>query len=86
MKEKFLNYGCATMAATAIAVYFGNLGYHVILSLGTEMGNVEVRVFTEPNEEINLPSGYIYTRSEVSHLSEDERSPAFDVVYYYFEH
>lgn len=86
MKERFLNYGCAMMAATAIAVYFGNLGYHVILSIGTDMGTIEVRVFTKPNEELKLPSGYLYTDTEVSHLTEDDRSPAFDVTYYYFLH
>lgn len=86
MKEKFLNYGCAMMAATAIAVYFGNLGYHVILSMGSDMGTIDVRVFTEPNEVIMLPSGYLYTDMEISHLSEDDRTPAFDVIYFYFLH
>lgn len=86
MKEKFLNYGCAMMAATALVVYFGSLKYHVILSISNGVSGIEVRVFTKPNEEITIPSGYIYTKSEVSHLSEDERSPAFDVTYYYFEY
>lgn len=86
MKEKFLNYGCAMMAATAIAVYFGNLGYHVILSIGSQKVGIEVRVFTKTNEELTLPSGYLYTDMEISHLSEDERTPAFDVTYYYFEY
>lgn len=86
MKEKFLNYGCAMMAATAITVYFGNLGYHVILSIGTNKGYIKIRVFTEPNEELKLPSGYLYTDMEISHISEDDLTEKFDVIYFYFEY
>lgn len=86
MKEKFLNFGCAMMAATAIAVYFGNLGYHVILSIGTNKGYIKIKVFTEPNEELKLPSGYLYTDTEISHIPNDYDTPAFYVTYYYFEY
>ena len=86
MNEKFLNYGCATMAAAALALYFGNLGYHVLLSLGTDMGDIEVRVFTTPNEEIITPSGYLYTKLKVEHYFDEGKTPDFDVTYFYFKH
>lgn len=86
MKEKFLNYGCAMMAATAIAVYFGNLGYHVILTIGSNQGYIKVKLFTKPNEVIILPSGYLCTSIESSHSSEYGLTEKFDVIYFYFEY
>ena len=86
MKEKFWNYDDAATQAAIIALHFGNLGYHTLMSLGSDKMNIEVRVFTKPNEELNVPSYFLYTRSEVSHLSDDERTPDFDVTYYYFEY
>ena len=86
MKEKFLNFGCAMMAATAIAVFFGNLGYHVILSIGTDKRYIKIRLFTKPNEVIILPSGYLYTDMEISHISEDDLTEKYDVIYFYFEY
>lgn len=86
MNEKFWNYDDAATNAAIIALHFGNLGYHTLMSLCSDKKGVEVRVFTKPNEELKLPPYLLYSWSGISHLSEDERSPAFDVTYYYFEY
>lgn len=86
MNEKFWNYDDAATQAAILTLHFGNLGYHTLMSLSGDKKGVEVRVFTKPNEVLNLPPYLLYSRSEISHLSEDERSPAFDVTYYYFEY
>lgn len=86
MNKKFWNYEDAVTQAAILVLHFGNLGYHTLMSLSSNKKGVEVRVFTEPNVVLNLPPYLLYSWSEISHISEDERSPAFDVTYYYFEY
>lgn len=86
MNEKFWNYDDAATQAAILTLHFGNLGYHTFMSLSSDKQGVEVRVFVKPNEVLNLPPYLLYSRSKVSHLSEDENTPAFDVIYYYFEY
>lgn len=86
MKEKFFNYDDAATQAAILALHFGNLGYHVLLSLGTDMGDIEVRVFTKPNEEIITPSNLLYTKLKVEHYFDEGKTPDFDVTYFYFKH
>lgn len=86
MNEKFWSYDDAATQAAILTLHCGNLGYHTLMSLSGDKQGIKVEVFVKPNEELNIPSYLLYSSSEVSSFSENENTPAFDVIYYYFEY
>ena len=86
MKEKFVNFNCAQMAAIAMWLYLTSFKHHCNIVYRGKTCDIHVELYLNEDKDINIPNGYYYTSKEIEHFEGTEKVPNFKIITFTFEY